>query len=106
MMQILKRVPLEVTMGRYDGVIGVGKLSNAQWGYIEGVTGFLRLPCQVMASLSAERKSTLDLVPMTVTQLLNHFDDGEAGLQEIDLNLTATRMKSELDRTVVCSSRS
>jgi hypothetical protein len=28
----------------------------------------------------------------------NHCDDGEACLQEIDLNLTATRTKSELER--------
>jgi hypothetical protein len=53
---ILKRVPLDVTMGRYEGLIGVGQLSDAQSGYIEGVTGFLLLPRQVMASLSAERK--------------------------------------------------
>jgi hypothetical protein len=95
---ILKRVSLDVTMRRYEGVIGGGKLSDAQWGYIEGVTGFLRLPRQVMTSLSAKRKSTLDLVPLTLTHLLNHCDDGEAGLQAIDLNLTATRMKSELER--------
>jgi hypothetical protein len=85
-------------MGRYEVVIGVGQLSNAQSGYIEGLTGFMLFPRQVMASLSAERKSTLDLLPLTLTHLLNHCNDGEAGLQEIDLNLTPTRMKSELER--------
>jgi hypothetical protein len=95
---ILKRVPFDVTLGRYEGVIGVGQLSDAQRGYIEGVTGFLRLPRQVMASLLAERKSTLDLVSLTLPHLLNHCNDGDAGLQEIDLNLTATKMKSELER--------
>jgi hypothetical protein len=40
---------------------------------------FLRIPRQVTESLSADGKSTLDPVPVTVERLLMLCDHGEAG---------------------------
>jgi hypothetical protein len=59
---------------------------------------FLRLPRQVMQSLSADARSTLDLVPMMINRLQKLCERGEAALNEIDITLTAATMKSELDR--------
>jgi hypothetical protein len=49
-----------------------------------------------MESLTADHKSTLDLVPMSVSLLLKHCDDSEQQLQEIDGKLTAIGMKAKL----------
>jgi hypothetical protein len=42
--------------------IGCGALSDEQWQSIGVVSTFQRAPRQVMESLAADRKSTLDLV--------------------------------------------
>ncbi|CAM6076748.1 unnamed protein product [Sphagnum tenellum] len=48
-----------------------------------------------MERLVADLKSTLDLVLMSVSLLLKHYDDSEQQLQEIDGKLTAVGMKKE-----------
>jgi hypothetical protein len=49
-----------------------------------------------MESLAADRKATLDLVPMLFTLLIKHCDDGEAALNAVNPNLTAAGMKEKL----------
>ncbi|CAM6073782.1 unnamed protein product [Sphagnum tenellum] len=51
-----------------------------------------------MESLAADHKSTLDLVPMSMSLLLKHCDDSELKLQEIDGKLTTVRMKAKLEK--------
>jgi hypothetical protein len=51
-----------------------------------------------MESLTADHKSTLDLVPMSVSLLLKHCDDSEQQLQEIDGKLTAIGMKAKFEK--------
>jgi hypothetical protein len=95
---IAKRMPLDVIMTRFQDVIGgTGALTNVEWSQIEGVMAFLRIPRQVMESLSADGKSTLDLVPVTVERLLKLCDRGEAGLKLIHQRLTAEGMTRELE---------
>jgi hypothetical protein len=48
-----------------------------EWHAIDGVSTFLRALRQVMESLAADHKPTLDLVPMSVSLLLKHYDDSE-----------------------------
>jgi hypothetical protein len=64
----------------------------------DGVASFLRLPRQVMTSLSAEYRSTLDLVSVTIDSLIKMCDRGESSLQEVDKRLTATAMTVDLQR--------
>jgi hypothetical protein len=56
---------------------------------------FLRAPSQEMESLAADRKSMLDLVPMSFTLLIKHCDYGEAALNAVDQKLTAAGMKDK-----------
>jgi hypothetical protein len=90
---------LDIIMTRFQDVICcTGPLTDEEWIKIEGVMSFLRLPRQVMQSLSADARSTLDLVPMTINRLKKLCERGEAALNEIDITLTAATMQSELDR--------
>jgi len=51
-----------------------------------------------MESLAADHKSTLDLVPMSVSLFLKHYNNSEQQLQEIDGKLTAVGMKVKLEK--------
>ena len=91
-----KRVPLDRIMNLYNDEIGVGVLSDEQWERIAAVTAFLRPPRQVMESLAADRKTSLDLVSASITHLIKHCDNGEIALKGIAQDLTATGMKAKL----------
>ena len=78
-----KRVPLDHIMNLYNNEIGVGVLSDDQWERIAVVTAFLRPPRQVMESLAADRKTSLDLVSASITHLIKHCDNGEIALKGI-----------------------
>jgi hypothetical protein len=80
-------------MEQFKDCIGCGALSDEPWQGIGVVFTFLRAPRQVMESLAADRKSTLDLVPMSFTLLIKHCDDGETVLNTVSPNLTAAGMK-------------
>jgi hypothetical protein len=51
-----------------------------------------------MESLAADHKSTLDLVPMSISLLLKHCDNNEEQLQEINGKLTTVGMKAKLEK--------
>ena len=91
-----KRVPLDHIMNLYNNEIGVGVLSDDQWERIDVVTTFLRPPRQVMESLAAYRKTSLDLVSASITHLIKYSDNGEIALKGIAQDLTATGMKAKL----------
>jgi hypothetical protein len=59
---------------------------------------FLRASRQVMESLAVDHKPTLDLVPMSVSLFLKHYDDSKQQLQEIDGKLTVVGMKAKLKK--------
>jgi hypothetical protein len=72
-----KHVVLDSIMDQYMADIGHGALPYLEWHAIDGVLTFLRVPRQVMESLAADHKPTLDVVPMSVSLLLKHCDDNE-----------------------------
>ncbi len=74
--------------------IGHSALSDAYWSSIEGITAFLRFPRQVMESLSADRKPTLDLLSNSFTLLLAHCD-GDHTLSSLSDEHTAGDMKTK-----------
>jgi len=51
-----------------------------------------------MESLAVDHKSTFDLVPMSVSLLLKHYNDSEQQLQEIDGKLMVVEMKVKLKK--------
>ncbi len=57
-------------MNIYSNKIGVNVLSDDQWEHIVAVTAFLHPPHQVMESLVADRKTSLDLVFVSITHLV------------------------------------
>jgi len=60
------------------------------------VTAFLRPPRQVMESLAVNRKTSLDLVFVSITHLIKHYENGETTFKDIDQDLTAVSMKAKL----------
>jgi len=51
-----------------------------------------------MESLAVDHKSMFDLVSMSVSLLLKHYNDSEQQLQEIDGKLTVVGMKVKLKK--------
>ncbi len=72
-----KRVQLDHIMNFYNDKIGVDVLSDDQWERITVMTAFLHPPRQVMESLAADRKTSLDLVSASITHLIKHCENGE-----------------------------
>jgi hypothetical protein len=70
-----KRIILDSIMDQYAVDIGHNALLDLEWHAINGVSTFLRAPRQVMESLVADHKLTLNLVSMSVYLLLKHCDD-------------------------------
>jgi hypothetical protein len=91
-----KRVPLDHIMNLYNDTIGVDVLSDEQWERIVAVTAFLRPPRQVMESLAADRKTSLDLVFAFITHLIKHCENGETTFKDTDQNLATAGMKAKL----------
>ncbi len=85
-------------MDQYTANIGHGALPDLEWHAIDSVLMFFRAPRQVMESLAIDHKPTLDLVLMSVSLLLKHYDDNEQQLQEIDDKLTTIKMKAKLEK--------
>jgi hypothetical protein len=91
-----KRVPLDHIMNLYNDTIGVDVLSDEQWERIAAVTAFLRPPRQVMESLAADCKTSLDLVSTSITHLIKHYENGETTFKDTDQDLTTASMKAKL----------
>jgi hypothetical protein len=91
-----KRVPLDHIMNLYNDTIGVDVLSDEQWERIAAVIAFLRPPRQVIESLAADRKTSLDLVSTSITHLIKHCENGETTFKDTDQDLTTTGMKAKL----------
>ncbi len=72
-----KRIILDSIMDQYAANIDHGVLPDLEWHAIDDVSMFLRAPRQIMESLAADHKLTLDLVPMFFSLLLKHCDDSE-----------------------------
>jgi hypothetical protein len=89
-----KRVILD-NMDQYGADIGHSALLDLEWHAIDDVSMFLRALHQVMESLVADHKPTLDLVPMSVSLLLKHYNNNEQQLQEIDGKLTVIENEGE-----------
>jgi hAT family C-terminal dimerisation region len=91
-----KREALDQTMMLHEDELGRGSLSNTEWSKIGTVVNFLRLPRQVMESLAADKKSSLDLVQISVANLIRHCETNTVQLQVIDASLSSDVMKSKL----------
>ena len=91
-----KRDALDQTMMLHEDELGRGPLSNTEWSKIGAVVNFLRLPRQVMESLAADKKSSLDLVQISVANLIRHCETNTAPLDVIDASLSSDVMKSKL----------
>ncbi|BBM99157.1 hypothetical protein Mp_1g19200 [Marchantia polymorpha subsp. ruderalis] len=83
-------------MDQYKDDIGHGALKDSEWQVISSVSNFLCAPRQVMESLAADSKPTLDLVSLTIDMLIKHCNDNEQNLQEIHDALTVIPMKMKL----------
>jgi hypothetical protein len=79
-----KRVPLDHIMNLYNNKIGIDVLSDDQWERIVVMTVFLCPPHSVMESLAVDRKMSLDLVSMSITHFIKHYENGETTLKDID----------------------
>ncbi|KAH8936327.1 hypothetical protein BDL97_17G079600 [Sphagnum fallax] len=93
-----KRVPLDHIMNLYNDTIGVDVMSDEQWERIAVVTTFLHPPRQVMESLAADRKTSLDLVSASITHLIKHCENGKTTFKDIDQDLTTAGMKAKLQQ--------
>ena len=76
--------------------LGRGPLSDSEWLKIKAIMNFLRAPRQVMESLAADRKSSMDLVQLSVSHLIKHCETNEPVLKNIDASLSADAMRNKL----------
>jgi hypothetical protein len=67
-----KREALDQTMMLHEDDLGRGPLTDLEWSKIGAVMTFLRPPRQVMESLAADLKSSLDLVQLSMAHLIQH----------------------------------
>lgn len=94
-----KREALDHTMVQHrDDLLGTGPLSDLEWKKIGAVMTFLRKPRQVMESLAANNKSSLDLVQLSIAHLIKHCEASEEQLKEIDDSISAIGMKTKLEQ--------
>lgn len=68
-------------------------LTMSNWALVRAIFTFLRQPRQFMERLSFNRRTALDLVPLSIHMLIKHCNDDEERLQEIVLALTTKQMK-------------
>lgn len=92
-----KREALDQTMMLHEDDLGRGPLTDLEWSKIGAVMTFLRPPRQVMESLAADLKSSLDLVQLSMAHLIQHCVSNEEKLKEIHDSLSATEMKRKLE---------
>ncbi|PTQ38991.1 hypothetical protein MARPO_0048s0096, partial [Marchantia polymorpha] len=91
-----KRVVVDTIMDQYKDDIGHDALKDSEWQVISSKSNFLCAPRQVMESLAADCKPTLDLVSLYIAMLIKHCNDNEQNLQEIHDALTTISMKMKL----------
>jgi hAT family C-terminal dimerisation region len=91
-----KREALDQTMLLHQDDLGRGPLTNLEWSKIEAVMNFLQAPRQVMESLAADRKSSMDLVQVSVTHLIKHCEVNDNVLKNVDATLSTETMRSKL----------
>jgi hypothetical protein len=93
-----KREALDLTtMLQHQDALGSGPLTDLEWTKISGVMTFFRAPRQVMESLAADRKSSLDLVQLSIAHLVRHCEISKEQLKAIDDSLSAVNMKTKLE---------
>ena len=92
-----KREALDQTMVQHQDDLGMGPLTDLEWTKVGAVMNFLRVPRQVMESLAADRKSSLDLVELSIAHLIKHCETNEEQLKAIDGSISATDMKTKLE---------
>ena len=94
---LVKREALDQTMLQHREDIGSGPLTDTEWTKVSAVMNFLRVPRQVMESLAADRKSSFDLVQLSIAHLIRHCETNEEQLKAIDTSLSANNMKTKLE---------
>ncbi len=94
---LVKREALDQTMLQHREDIGSGPLTDTEWTKVSAVMNFLRVPRQVMESLAADRKSSLDLVQLSIAHLIRHCKTNEEQLKAIDTSLSANNIKTKLE---------
>ena len=77
--------------------LGTGPLSDLEWRKIGAAMTFLQKLQQVMESLAADRKSSLDLVQLSFAHLIKHYEANEEQLKEINNSISAINMKTKLE---------
>ena len=92
-----KREALDLTMMLHEDDLGTSSLSDLEWSKVRAVMDFLRVPRQVMESLAADRKSSLDLVQLSIAHLIKHCEVKEEELARIHPSLSAADMKAKLE---------
>lgn len=92
-----KRITLDSIMKIYSSKIGSGALITDHWARVRAISTFLRQPWQVTERLSADRRTTLDIVPMYIIMLIKHCDNNKVRLNQKDCTLTRKRMKEKLE---------
>ena len=92
-----KREALDQTMLLHQDDLGTGPLTNVEWLKIEAVMNFLRTPRQVMESLAADTKSSMDLVELSINHLIKHCEVNEPMLKNVDASLSTEAMKTKLE---------
>jgi hAT family C-terminal dimerisation region len=93
---VIKREALDQTMLLHQDDLGRGPLTDMEWSKIEGVMNFLRVPRQVMESLAADKKSSMDLVELSIDLLIKHCEINEPVLKSIDASLSTEAMRTKL----------
>jgi hypothetical protein len=91
-----KQIVLDSILVQFNEGIGHGALSDEEWNAVEAVSAFLHFSRQVMESLAADRKPTIDLVSPSFTLLLTHCDTYEHTISQLANELTAVDMKNKL----------
>jgi hypothetical protein len=79
-----KRNALDHTMVQHRDDLGTGPFTDLEWTKVSAEMNFLWVPRQVMESLAANRKSSLDLVQLRIAYLIKHCETKEVQLQDID----------------------
>lgn len=73
-----------------------GPLTDTEWTKVNEVMNFLRVPWQVMEALAADRKSSLDLVRLSIAHLTRHCETNEEQqLKEIHTSLSANQNEDQ-----------
>ncbi len=92
-----KRKALDHTIVQHCNDLGTGPLTDLEWTKISAVMNFLRVPRQVMESLAADRKSSLNLVQLSIAHLIKRCETNEVQLQDIDGSVLAMNIKAKLE---------